>query len=136
MRLNTFHLAALATAVTCVITTHAAEPKITRAHADGKGKLVVSIVYFAEDTCMAIAGVREGHPPAIEKPKRTPVVTVELERRAPPCEQKLRTLERSIELSDQTGAKSVEVFFVDKSGKFIRSSRPPIERPEDQDEMQ
>ncbi len=114
----------------------ASPPKITTAVADGKGKVQVNVVYYAEDTCMELLSVHEGPPSTIERPKRTLVVTVELQRRAGACEQKLRTLDASITIDDRAGVKSVEVFFVDGKGKFIRSSRPPIDRPEDAEELQ
>jgi len=114
----------------------AAEPRITTAVADGKGKVAVNVVYYAEDTCVRLVDVREGPPSTIERPRRTLVVTVELESTGTRCEQKLRTLERTIIVDDRAGVKSVEVLFVDHAGKFIRSARPPIDRPEDRDEME
>ena len=114
----------------------AAEPHITTAVADGRGKVAVNVVYYAEDTCMKLVDVREGPPATIERPRRTLVVTVELARVGSACEQKLRTLDRTIEVDDRPGVKSGEVFFVDKDGKFIRSARPPIDRPEDVEELQ
>ncbi len=115
----------------------AAAPTTSTAVADGKGHVAVHVLYFAEDTCMKIASVTDGAPSTIETPKRTLVITVVLEREGARCEQKLRTLEHDITLTDRKGVKSVDIFYVDKAGKFIRSARPPIDRPgEDGDEMQ
>lgn len=117
-----------------------AEPDlpITRARADGQGHIEVHLVYFAEHTCMAISSVTEGPPPTIETPKRTPTVTVVLNRNASTrCEEKLTRLERTITIADRPKALSVEVLYVDKNNTFIRSSRPPIARPgQDEDEIQ
>lgn len=81
-----------------------AEPElpVTRARADGKGRIDVNLVYFAEHTCMSIVEVREGPPPTIETPKRTPTVTVVLGRRSGEgCQQRLTRLERSIARPEQ-----------------------------------
>ncbi|MBI5495278.1 MAG: hypothetical protein HY904_09620 [Deltaproteobacteria bacterium] len=112
-------------------------PPVTTATADGKGTIAVHLVYFAEHTCMAFSSVREGHPPSIDPPRRTPTVTVVLDREAGSrCEQKLKRLEQVVSIADRPGALSVEVLYVDKTGRFIRSSRPPIARPGDDQEIQ
>ena len=49
--------------------------------------------------------------------------------KGPECKQKLKTLEQLITITDWPRALSVEVFYIDRNGIFVRSSRPPIERP-------
>ncbi len=105
-----------------------AERAVTTAEADGSGKITVEIVYFAEDDCIKIKDVREGAPNGIERPERTLVVTATLERGAAACAQKLRKLEHRIDIADRADALSVDIFFVDAAGAFIRSQRPRIYR--------
>lgn len=114
----------------CVIAEPAHEPWVSTARADGQGHIAVHLVYFAEHTCISIAGVKEGAPPNIEAPKKMPTVTVVLERgTGPACKQELKLLERRLTITDWPRALSVEVFYIDRNGVFVRSSRPPIERP-------
>lgn len=102
-----------------------------RARAIGNGKVDVDIVYYAEDTCISIANVREGHPPTIEAPQKALVVTATIERaQGKSCKPELKTLTHNIVINDRPGIRSVEIFFVSKEGKFIRSSRPRIYRDE------
>jgi hypothetical protein len=105
-----------------------AQRPATTAEADGTGKVAVDIVYFAEEDCIGIADVREGAPASIDGPKRTLVVTVTLMRASGPCEQRFKTIERRISIADRADALSVDIFYVDAGGKFIRSQRPRIYR--------
>ena len=114
----------------CALAEPAHEPWVSTARADGQGHIAVHLVYFAEDTCISFASVREGAPPSIEAPRKTPTVTVVLTRgKGPECKQKLKTLEQLITITDWPKALSVEVLYIDRNGVFVRSSRPPIERP-------
>lgn len=107
-----------------------AEPAVTTARADGKGQIEVHLVYLAEHSCVSFDTVKEGHPPSIDAPKRTPTITVVLNRgTGPHCKPKLTRVEHTLTIADRPGALSVEVLYVDKAGVFVRSSRPPIERP-------
>lgn len=93
------------------------------------GKVAVSINYYAEDTCVKFHSVKEGHPPIIEAPKRSLVVTVVVEKEEKKnCKQALTILSDKLIINDRPGVKSVEIFFVSQDGKFIRSSKPRIYR--------
>jgi hypothetical protein len=130
-------LAALAVFLGAAATPLAAAPTTSTAVADGKGTVNVHILYFAEDSCVRLLSATEGAPKSIEAPKRTLVITVVLARDGANCVQKLRTLEHDIALPDRKGVKSVDIFYVDQTGRFIRSARPPIDRPgEDGDELE
>lgn len=105
-----------------------AERGATTAEADGAGTVAVDIIYFAEDDCIRIVDAREGGPAGIEGPQRTLVVTVTIARSPTACPQGLRKLERRISIADRKDALSVDIFFVDTTGKLIRSQRPRIYR--------
>lgn len=93
------------------------------------GKVEVSINYYAEDTCVKFQSVKEGHPEVIEPPKRSLVITVVIEKEdRKNCKQALTILSDKLLITDRPGIKSVEIFFVSKEGKFIRSSKPRIYR--------
>jgi hypothetical protein len=99
------------------------------AKAFGKDKVKVEINYYAEDTCVFIREVKEGHPDVIEAPKRSLVVTVTIDKKPNiECMQKLKVLQEKIVIADRPGVRSVEIFFISKDGKFIRSSKPRIYR--------
>lgn len=106
----------------------------TMAKADGKGNVDLHIVYFAENTCVRFADVRDGSPGNIETPKRTLVVTVTLDRSGSDCRPELRTIEHDLRLADREGVLSVDIFFVDPDGRFVRSARPRIYRAGDLEE--
>jgi hypothetical protein len=103
----------------------------TQAKSAPNGLVDIDLVYYAEDTCMKFGEVKEGHPSSIEAPKKALVVTVTLDREHKGCEQKLKTLTSHITIKDRPGVKSVEIFYVGRDGKFIRSSRPRIYRAEE-----
>ena len=112
-----------------LLTTAAAgERGATTAEAVDPGKVIVNIVYYAEDDCIEMTGVQEAPPAGTEQPQRTLVMTVTLERKPPGCPQSLRKIERRLTISDRADALSVDIFFVDKAGKLIRSQRPRIYR--------
>lgn len=93
------------------------------------GKIEVSINYYAEDNCVKFQSVKEGHPPIIEAPKRSLVVTVVVgKEEKKTCKQELTILSEKLIINDRQGVKSVEIFFVSKEGKFLRSSKPRIYR--------
>lgn len=121
-------IAALAGAVTMLAGAASADRGATTAEADGKGKVAVDIVYFAEDDCIRIADVREGGPHGAEGPKRTLVITVTIDRSVPTCPQKLQKIERRVVIPDRADALSVDIFYVDAAGKLLRSQRPRIYR--------
>ena len=120
----------LAIAPLCVLAESAHEPWVSTARADGHGHIALHLVYFAEHTCMSIDSVQEGAPPSIDPPRLSPTVTVVLNRgEGGQCQPKLRRLEHRITITDWPRALAVEVFYVDRHGVFVQSSRPPIERP-------
>lgn len=106
----------------------AAQSPATIAEADGKGKVDVDIVYYADLGCTRLADVREGSPGNIEPPQRTLVVTVTLDRQAGDCAGQPQTIKRRITIADRSDALSVDIFFVDPDGRFVRSQRPRIYR--------
>lgn len=106
----------------------AAHPPATIAEADGKGNVDVNIVYYADLGCTSLTDVREGAPGNIEPPQRTLVVTVTLDRQPGDCTGQAQTIERRISIADRRDALSVDIFFVDPDGRFVRSQRPRIYR--------
>jgi len=130
-------LAALSSALLAAAGPAAAQSAATIAEADGKGRVMVEIAHYAEDTCMTLAAVREGGPAGAEGPKRTLVVTVTVDKTPGPCRQELRVLRQRIALADRADALSVDVFYVDPKGNLIRVQRPRIYRDLDgRDEAQ
>lgn len=127
------HLAALA-ALPLLGTPATANTATTMARADGQGHVDLHIVYYAENSCVRFAQVRDGAPGAIETPKRTLVVTVTLDRSGQDCRAELRKIEHDIRLADREGVLSVDIFFVDPDGRFVRSARPRIYRAGDLEE--
>lgn len=106
----------------------AAQRPATIAEADGKGNVDVNIVYYADLGCTKLTEVREGAPGNIEPPQRTLVVTVTLDRLAADCAGQPQTIEKRISIADRGDALSVDIFFVDPDGRFVRSQRPRIYR--------
>ncbi|EXI68524.1 MAG: hypothetical protein AW07_04389 [Candidatus Accumulibacter sp. SK-11] len=105
-----------------------AQAPATIAEADGIGNVDVNIVYYPDLGCADIADVREGAPGTIEPPERTLVVTVTLDRQSQDCPLQARAIERKLRIADRADALSVDVFFVDADGRFVRSQRPRIYR--------
>ncbi len=105
-----------------------AQAPATVAEADGKGKVNVKILYYADQGCTTFADVREGAPNNIEPPTRTLVVTVTLNRKTGECVERPYTIEHTIALADRADALSVDIFYVDPDGRFVRSQRPRIYR--------
>lgn len=105
-----------------------AQAPATIAEADGKGKVDVNIYYYADMGCTTFADVREGPPANIEAPQRTLVVTVTLDRKQGECVERPYTIERKISIADRAEALSVDIFYVDPDGRFVRSQRPRIYR--------
>ncbi len=109
----------------------AAQAPATVAEADGKGKVDVKIMYYADQGCTTFADVREGPPANIDPPQRTLVVTVTLNRQPGDCVERPYTIERTISITDRQGALSVDIFYIDPDGRFVRSQRPRIYRDKD-----
>lgn len=105
-----------------------AQAPATVAEADGKGKVNVKIHYYADQGCTTFADVREGPPANIEAPQRTLVVTVTLDRKQGECVERPYTIDRTISIADRNEALSVDIFYVDPDGRFVRSQRPRIYR--------
>lgn len=105
-----------------------AQAPATIAEADGKGKVDVKIFYYADQGCTTFSDVREGPPANIEAPQRTLVVTVTLNRKPGECIERPYTIERKISIADRADALSVDIFYVDPDGRFVRSQRPRIYR--------
>jgi len=105
-----------------------AQAPATIAEADGRGNVDVRIVYYSDLGCADIADAREGAPASIEPPQRTLAVTVTLDRKPQHCPSQARTIERKLRIADRADALSVDVFFVDPDGRFVRSQRPRIYR--------
>lgn len=105
-----------------------AQAPATIAEADGRGNVDVNIVYYADLGCAEIVDIREGAPAHIEPPQRTLVVTVILDRKPQACPSQAQTIERKLRIADRADALSVDVFFVDPDGRFVRSQRPRIYR--------
>lgn len=84
--------------------------------------------YYADQGCTTFADVREGPPTNIEPPQRTLVVTVTLDRKPGECIERPYTIERTINIKDNANALSVDIFYVDPDGRFVRSQRPRIYR--------
>ncbi len=113
-----------------------AEPTITTARADGLGNVDVDIVYYRDLGCTFIKDIKEGAPPDIEAPKRTLVVTVTIDREGGSCDlaqQAAKVIRQSIRIADRPGVLSVDIFYRDADGRFVRSQRPPIYRAGDED---
>lgn len=106
----------------------AAQAPATVAEADGKGKVDVKIMYYADQGCTTFADVREGPPANIDPPQRTLVVTVTLDRKSGDCVERPYTIERTISITDRPEALSVDIFYIDPDGRFVRSQRPRIYR--------
>ncbi|MEW5962677.1 MAG: hypothetical protein AB1749_03865 [Pseudomonadota bacterium] len=51
-----------------------------------------------------------------------------LDRQAQDCAEQPQTIERRISIADRGDALSVDIFFVDPDGRFVRSQRPRIYR--------
>lgn len=114
----------------------AGEPAITVARADGRGFVDVDIVYYRDMGCTFIKDVKEGAPSDIEAPKRTLVVTVTIDRSGSSCDLAQKAdpvIRQSIRIADRPSALSVDIFYRDPTGRFVRSQRPPIYRPGDED---
>ena len=105
-----------------------AQAPATIAEADGKGKVDVKIHYYADQGCTTFSDVREGPPANIEAPQRTLVVTVTLDRKPGECIERPYAIERKISIADRADALSVDIFYVDPDGRFVRSQRPRIYR--------
>lgn len=103
-------------------------PPATIAETDGKGNVDVNIVFYADQSCTFISDVKAGAPGNIEPPTRTLVVTVLLDRRPGECIERPYTIERTIKIPDRSDALSVDIFYVDPDGRFVRSQRPRIYR--------
>lgn len=106
----------------------------TMARADGAGKVEVELAYYAEHSCMRLADMRVGAPSSIEPPKRTLVMTVTVLRDGDDCKQELRILRHKFVLEDRADALSVDIFYLDPNGTFVRSQRPRIYRTADLDD--
>lgn len=141
-RTTTSNLAALLLAGTLGTLTaqpvpaRADEPTITIARADGEGHVNVDIVYYRDLGCTFIKDVKEGAPSDIEGPKRTLVVTVTIDRKGDSCDLEQKAdpvIRQSIRITDRPKALSVDIFYRDVNGTFVRSQRPPIYRPGDED---
>lgn len=131
-RLPGFAAAALAVSATLAM----AQAPATVAEADGKGKVAVKIVYYADQGCTTFADVREGAPGNIQPPTRTLVVTVTLDRKKGECVERPYTIEHTIAVADRSDALSVDIFYVDPDGRFVRSQRPRIYRDLDVQECE
>ena len=105
-----------------------AQAPATIAEADGRGNVDVNIVYYSDLGCSSITDVREGAPASIEPPQRTLVVTVTLDRKPQECQGQPQIIERKLRIADRADALSVDIFFVDPDGRFVRSQRPRVYR--------
>lgn len=129
--MNMDRLRALALTVAAALAVPAlaeAQAPATVAEADGNGKVNVKIVYYADQGCTTFANVREGAPTNIQPPVRTLVVTVTLDRKKGECVERPYTIEHSIAVADRADALSVDIFYIDPDGRFVRSQRPRIYR--------
>lgn len=118
------------------MTTEMEEPTITTARADGNGHVDVDIVYYRDLGCTFIKDVKEGAPSDIEAPKRTLAVTVTIDREGGSCDlaqHAAKIIRQSIRIADRPGVLSVDIFYRDVDGRFVRSQRPPIYRSGDED---
>lgn len=106
----------------------------TMARADGHGSVEVELAYYAEHSCIRLGDMHAGAPSSIVSPKRTLVMTVTLQRDGDNCQQELRVLRHKFVLEDRADALSVDIFYVDPSGIFVRSQRPRIYRAADLDD--
>jgi hypothetical protein len=113
-----------------------AQSAATVAEADGKGRVNVKILYYADQGCTTFANVREGAPGNIQPPTRTLVVTVTLDRKPGECVERPYTIEHTIAVADRADALSVDIFYVDPDGRFVRSQRPRIYRDLDVQECE
>lgn len=110
-------------------------PAVTTAREIGPGRVRVDIVYFRDLGCTFIKEVREQAPANIDPPKRSLVVTVTLDRKGDECalQQKADPIIRqSIEIADRPGTLSVDIFYQDPDGRFVRSQKPRIYRGADE----
>ncbi len=105
-----------------------ADRPATIAEADGNGKVAVHVVFYADLSCTTIADMKPGAPANIEAPQRTLSLTVLLDRKEGECIERPHKIERSIDIPDRDGVLSVDIFYIDDKGTFVRSQRPRIYR--------
>jgi hypothetical protein len=99
--------------------------------ADGKGKVAVKIVHFANETCWRIADVREGvpHDRIIDQATdRHLYVTLTLARTGEPCRPTAEPLTTRLTIPDRPGRISLDIFVLDDKGFLTRSQRHRIQR--------
>lgn len=98
--------------------------------ADGEGQVWVKVVFFPNEDCWKISGVREGVPDTVadQPTQRHLYVTVSVAHSKATCSLTNDTLQTQIVIPDKEGKISTDIFFVDERGVLVRSQRHRIQR--------
>lgn len=98
--------------------------------ADGKGQVHVKVIFFPNEDCWVIAGLREGVPDKVtdQPTERHLYVTVNVSKKSEVCHLTSAALSGHIIIPDKKNKISLDIFFVDERGVLVRSQRHRIQR--------
>lgn len=98
--------------------------------ADGEGQVHVKVVFFPNEDCWNISGIREGVPDKLadQPTERHLYVTVNIAKTKSSCALTSAALQAKIVIPDKKGKISTDIFFVDERGVLTRSQRHRIQR--------
>jgi hypothetical protein len=107
--------------------TSAYDPQL-KAHATGAGEVAVESVYAAPEACWAVEGTSVGAPDGSPAPAATLAATVNLKRLSPACAAMLSAIPIHFAIPDAAGARTLQVYYVEASGKLLKTENTPIKR--------